>query len=90
MYGMREYSGLVTRKGQVTIPAEVRRELGIKEGDRVSFRMEDGGVHIIRRGSVAERTAGMFKSNEPPLSAQELRELAEQAIAEEAMRRSRM
>ncbi len=37
----------VTSKGQVTIPLEVRRRLGVKEGDRVEFVIE-GGVTVIR------------------------------------------
>jgi AbrB family looped-hinge helix DNA binding protein len=34
----------VTSKGQTTIPAEIRRELNINPGDRVSFSMEAGRV----------------------------------------------
>ena len=34
----------VTSKGQVTIPIELRRELGIKEGDRILFT---AGEHCI-------------------------------------------
>ncbi len=37
----------VTSKGQVTIPREVRRRLGVKEGDRVEF-VTEGGVTLIR------------------------------------------
>lgn len=32
----------MTSKGQVTIPIEVRRRLGLKKGDRVAFEMADG------------------------------------------------
>lgn len=35
----------VTRKGQVTIPARMRRRLGLGEGDRVAFI--DEGDHIV-------------------------------------------
>src|SRR5215211_147728 len=37
----------VTRKGQVTIPIEIRRRLGIQEGDRVQFVQEDGAIGIV-------------------------------------------
>lgn len=40
-------SSAVTRKGQVTIPARIRRRLGIKEGDRVAF--VDEGDRIVLR-----------------------------------------
>jgi antitoxin PrlF len=32
----------VSSKGQVTIPREIRTRLGLKEGDRVEFVVEDG------------------------------------------------
>ncbi|MEX2535543.1 MAG: AbrB/MazE/SpoVT family DNA-binding domain-containing protein [Trueperaceae bacterium] len=32
----------VSSKGQVTIPMEVRKRLGLKQGDRVEFIMENG------------------------------------------------
>jgi len=34
-------SSTVSSKGQVTVPIEVRRRLGLKEGDRVEFVFED-------------------------------------------------
>jgi len=36
----------VTTKGQVTIPKEIRDELGIEPGDEVSFEATDGGYRI--------------------------------------------
>jgi AbrB family looped-hinge helix DNA binding protein len=37
----------ITSKGQITIPKPVRDELGLREGDRVAFRvLEDGRVVI--------------------------------------------
>ena len=40
-------SATVTSKGQITIPKIVRDELGIREGDRVAFRvLEDGRVVV--------------------------------------------
>jgi len=35
------YSSIVSTKGQVTIPQEVRVRLGLKVGDRVEFVIED-------------------------------------------------
>ncbi len=40
-------TSLVTTKGQVTIPAAVRHQLGIHQGDRVGFIYEDGKVIIL-------------------------------------------
>lgn len=39
----------VTSKGQVTIPQEVRRQLGIEPGTEVEFEVHDGVVRLVRR-----------------------------------------
>ena len=39
-----KYLATVTSKGQITIPQEVRRRLGLKQGDRVSFELEGGNT----------------------------------------------
>ena len=42
----------VTSKGQVTIPADVRDAMGVREGDKVLFvRMDDGSV-VIRSSNL--------------------------------------
>lgn len=85
---MKELHTVVTRKGQVTVPADIRRELGLKQGDKVAFVVDQGEVKLVRKGSVVERTAGIFKGRGPVLTAEELREAAEKAIAEEAVERA--
>ena len=34
-------SSTISSKGQITVPLEIRRRLGLKEGDRVEFVVED-------------------------------------------------
>ena len=46
----------VTSKGQVTIPVEIRRKLGIKNGDKVLF-MEEGGIYMMNSSMDAFREA---------------------------------
>jgi len=81
-------SSVVTRKGQITVPSEIRRELGIKEGDRMTFTLNDGELTLTTTGSVVEATAGAFKNYGPALTAEELRDAAEKAIAEDVVERS--
>lgn len=38
----------VTEKGQVTIPLEIRRSLGIEPGTEVEFILEDDSVRLRR------------------------------------------
>ena len=85
---MRELASSVSRKGQVTIPIEVRRLLRIAPGDKVAFLVNDGQVRLGRSGGVVARTAGMLKPEGRPLSAEDLRAKAEIAIAEETTERS--
>jgi AbrB family looped-hinge helix DNA binding protein len=42
----------ITSKGQVTIPIEIRDQLGLHPGTEVEFEVEDGGVRMRtkRRG----------------------------------------
>lgn len=84
---MRELLSKVSSKGQVTIPIEVRRLLGVQPEDKVAFVVEEGNVQLKRTGSVVDRTAGALKSHEPPLSAKQLREAAEEAIAQDVVER---
>lgn len=80
---MKEYVSVITRKGQVTIPAEIRRALSLQKGDKVAFEVEEDRVRIARSGSVVVRTAGALKSQMPMRSPGEEREAAERAIAED-------
>lgn len=83
---MQKLRARVTSKGQVTIPVYVRRRLGVEAGDEVSFTVEDDGVKVeVFGASVVEQTAGALKGKE---SAENLREAAERAIAEEVVERS--
>ena len=75
----------VTRKGQVTIPIEIRRSLGLGEGDRLAVEQQGDAVLLRRATSVVERTAGILAAyrKDPPLSAEEERAAFEQAVADE-------
>ncbi len=47
----------VTAKGQITIPAQVRRMLGVKEGDKVIFWNEGDKIIIENSNRLALREA---------------------------------
>ena len=57
----------VARRYQVTIPEEVREEVGINIGDIVDVRSQDGKVVVEKLGknweSVMEETRGMWKTH---------------------------
>lgn len=43
----------VTSNGQITIPADIRRRLNIKDGDKVLFLESDAGVLMLNSSMVA-------------------------------------
>jgi AbrB family looped-hinge helix DNA binding protein len=51
----------ITSKGQITVPIEVRRMLGVKAGDRLLFESDGEGVRIrpIRSPSLLSKYRGI-------------------------------
>lgn len=47
----------VTSKGQITIPIDIRRRLGVKEGDKILFIEEQGKIVMMNSSMEALRKA---------------------------------
>lgn len=47
----------ITSKGQITIPVEIRRKLGVREGDKILFVEEAGRVYMLNASINALREA---------------------------------
>ena len=43
----------ITTKGQITLPISIRRELNLKEGDKVAFIEKDGNYILVNPISLA-------------------------------------
>ncbi len=56
-------SSTLTGKGQITIPAELRRLLGLKAGDRIGFELADGVIHLTKREDRIEAAFGLIQSD---------------------------
>src|SRR5215210_542888 len=80
---------VVTRKGQITIPAPIREALGIKEGDTISVALEGNKVKLE---PVALSLAESFQSI-PALAtfhtSDEMRAIAHEDHAEVVMKKAR-
>jgi AbrB family looped-hinge helix DNA binding protein len=74
----------MTKKGQVTIPAEVRKLLGVKPKDKVSFHIEQGEVRLARAANTLEAAYGAVQ----PLKRPEDFEALVRAAKEERARRT--
>ena len=79
-------SSTITSKGQVTIPAEVRRNLGLQAGDRVLFRQVGRQVILESVNDPIDRLSGMLKhlaEGRPTVTIEEMKEAAAAGWAEE-------
>ena len=47
----------ITLRGQITIPSEIRKKLGVKDGDKVIFMEENGRIIMENSAMVALRNA---------------------------------
>jgi len=70
------YTSVVTQKGQVTIPVEIRRALGIKANDRVTFIIDQDRVCIEPIAESIETIFGAIEPIQRPEDFQRLRDTA--------------
>jgi AbrB family looped-hinge helix DNA binding protein len=76
----------VTSKGQVTLPAETRRRLGIRAGTRLEFIVKDEErLEVVRVGGSVRDLTGLLPRPTRKLSL----EAMDEAIARGARGRSR-
>lgn len=86
---MRQISSRVTERGQATIPAEVRRLLGLGAHDRIVFEIEGDGVRLRRATSAVSRTEGALRTDTARRGVAELRAASEAAFTRETTMRAR-
>lgn len=63
---VQEHLGTVTQKGQVTIPLAVRKLLGVKPYDRVTFRVAEGRVELLPAHLTLETAFGVLHPRARP------------------------
>ena len=73
----------LTSKGQITIPAEVRRLLNVRTGDRVEFvQIEPGRFQIVAATRSVRELKGLFGKPARTVSIEEMnRTIAERAAS---------
>jgi antitoxin PrlF len=81
------YHAKVTSKGQITLPAELRKKLKLVPGSRVDFEERPDGSFVIRRktGSIRD-LCRILKYDGPPVSIEEMNEAIGRAVAEDFKR----
>jgi antitoxin PrlF len=85
----REIIMTMTRKGQVTIPAVVRRLLGLEPNKQVAFEIENGEVRIRPAQATLEAAYGAVKPLSRPEDFEEIARVAQEEHAQEVVGKQR-
>jgi antitoxin PrlF len=89
------YTTTLTTKGQVTIPVAIRRNLGLKAGESVRFKLDDNNRVMVEKNDWKqgldelhkEVAAHLKKHTIKPLSDEELDDAVNQAAEQAATER---
>src|SRR5438105_3286645 len=82
----KEFQATVTQRGQVTIPAEVRRMFGTKRGDKVSFAIEGDQVRLRPARFTLESSFGSVTPMHRPEDFERIKEEALEDRVEDTVR----
>jgi antitoxin PrlF len=73
----------MTRKGQVTIPAVIRKMLGLEPNKRVAFEIEAGEVRIKLAQATLEAAYGAVKPLNSPEDYETIAQVAQEEHAQQ-------
>jgi antitoxin PrlF len=80
-------SSTLTRKGQTTIPKDVRERLGLKPGDKIKFVFNaDGSVTLVPVNLTLRQLRGILPRPERPTTIEEMDEAVGEAAVERFLR----
>lgn len=85
---VREHVTTLTQRGQVTVPAEIRKLLGLKPRDKVAFTVENGEVRIKPVEFTVEFAYRSVKRRHPDLGIDETIELAKEEWVDEMVEKA--
>jgi AbrB family looped-hinge helix DNA binding protein len=72
----------VTSKGQITIPADIRKRAAIKEGTRVSFTPKDDKTFVMAvETDPLDKLKGMLSYDGPAVSLAQIRDAIDRELA---------
>jgi len=80
---MQEFETTVSETGQITIPQEIRRIMGLHPHEKVIVELDGETVKIRRVSSKLLQSYGAVRARNKPEDYQELRKAFEEGIAEE-------
>jgi len=76
----------MTSKGQITLPKDIRDRLGLKQGDRVRFIVEDDGrVRLLPAKRDVSELFGILPRPRRALSIEEMDDIVQTAVARQVL-----
>ncbi|MGI8551601.1 MAG: AbrB/MazE/SpoVT family DNA-binding domain-containing protein [Dehalococcoidia bacterium] len=84
---MKQFTATLTERGQITIPAEVLRLLGLEPQDTVTFVVEDGRMHLLPPEYTLESAYGSVVPKHRPEDFDAMIDEAMEEHAEEVVRK---
>ena len=80
---------VISRKGQVTIPAKVRKALGLKPGDRILYKVVDDKAELIPvKGTILD-AAGTVRPKKRPENFAKIRETVKKRVSKQIAQKSK-
>jgi AbrB family looped-hinge helix DNA binding protein len=80
----------MTSKGQITLPKDVRTRLGLKQGDRVRFILEDDGrVRLAPAKRDVSELMGILPGPRRKLSLEEMDDAVKVAVSKHVLSHDR-
>jgi AbrB family looped-hinge helix DNA binding protein len=73
---MEHYYTTLTERGQVTLPSEIRRKLGVKPKQKVHFEVDGDSIRIVPSEFTLENIRGMAPPLPEPKSIEDIFDIA--------------
>jgi len=76
-----EHAATVSSKGQVVIPSDVRRQLGLTQGSVLRFVVDGDGVRLLAAGGDIRKLKGRLPQPAQPVSVDDMNDTIAQRRA---------
>ena len=62
---MQEYHTSISKNGRVVIPAIIRKQLHLEEGEELIIKVDDYGIHMFSLNTAIKRAQALVKQHNP-------------------------
>jgi AbrB family looped-hinge helix DNA binding protein len=83
----RVISTKITKGGQITLPAEARKALGVKPGDDVDVHVSNGKVTVVKPEYTLKELSGILQPPRPGFDIDQAIRDAKEEMAADAIRK---